>query len=82
MNIARKPLAAEDIWSDFRRWAEVEGLKSDWSRRRVLGEVADLKGVAKFMSSGYTKFKGLRLKGLTVGEALFGAEDAEVDELI
>lgn len=75
-------VAAEDVWTDFRRWAEVEGLKADWSRRRVLGEVGDLKGVSKYISSGYTKFKGVRLKETTIGVSLFGDLDNEVCELI
>lgn len=76
-------VVAEDVWSDFRRWAEVEGMKSEWSRRRVLGEVGSLRGVSKYLSMGVTKFRGFRLKPApTVGEVLFGAEDADLDELI
>lgn len=77
---------AEDLWSDYRRWAELEGAgrAGDRSRRSFLLEIEGLRGVSKYVSSGYTRIRGVLLKPLpTVGEQMFGRlDDEEVEELI
>lgn len=68
-------VAAEDLWTAFQRWGDDENIGKEWSRRRVLLEIAGLKGVTRRKSDGYIHFLGLRLADGTADPVVGKFED-------